>query len=127
MCLSIQHPSPANFAPSLQAFLEQLHAAPFAQLTHAEAVSLLRRRGDLSSPPRPDGDLSREHELALLEHTGNAPVFVTDWPAALKPFYMRPSGESTVSDEREGRVARGEMPRGRERCREGGGHVWRLT
>ena len=62
-------------------------------------MSLLRRRGDLSSAPRPDGDLSREHELALLEHTGNTPVFVTDWPAALKPFYMRPSGEDTVSDE----------------------------
>ncbi|XP_043204728.1 probable asparagine--tRNA ligase, mitochondrial [Amphibalanus amphitrite] len=78
-------------------FLKRLQSTPFARITHAEAVELLRRRGDLSSAPRPDGDLSREHELALLEHTGNTPVFVTDWPAELKPFYMRPSGENTVA------------------------------
>ena len=73
---------------------------PFARLTHAEAVALLRRRGDLSSAPRPEGDLSREHELALLQHTGGVPLFVTDWPAELKPFYMRPTGEGqdTVSE-----------------------------
>ena len=34
-------------------------------------------------------DLQREHELHLLSVTGQLPVFITDFPAAIKPFYAR--------------------------------------
>ena len=34
-------------------------------------------------------DLQRDHELHLLSVTGQLPVFITDFPAAIKPFYAR--------------------------------------
>ena len=53
----------------------------------SEAVALLARSGEVG--PLEDGDLGREHEQWLTSHTGGAPVAVTDWPRAIKPFYMR--------------------------------------
>uniref|UniRef100_A0A9L0IFJ8 asparagine--tRNA ligase n=1 Tax=Equus asinus TaxID=9793 RepID=A0A9L0IFJ8_EQUAS len=34
-------------------------------------------------------DLHTEHEKFLVKHCGNIPVFVVNYPLALKPFYMR--------------------------------------
>ncbi|XP_064221413.1 asparaginyl-tRNA synthetase isoform X4 [Aotus nancymaae] len=34
-------------------------------------------------------DLQTEHEKYLVKHCGNVPVFVINYPLALKPFYMR--------------------------------------
>ncbi|KAM4845846.1 asparaginyl-tRNA synthetase isoform 4-T5 [Thomomys bottae] len=34
-------------------------------------------------------DLQTEHEKYLVQHCGNIPVFVINYPLALKPFYMR--------------------------------------
>ena len=34
-------------------------------------------------------DLHTEHEKYLVKHCGNIPVFVINYPLALKPFYMR--------------------------------------
>lgn len=34
-------------------------------------------------------DLQKEHEKYLVKHCGNIPVFVTDYPYDLKPFYAR--------------------------------------
>lgn len=34
-------------------------------------------------------DLQTEHEKYLVKHCGNIPVFVTDYPHDLKPFYAR--------------------------------------
>lgn len=45
---------------------------------------------DLSSSPLQWGsDLHTEHEKYLVKHCGNIPVFVTDYPYSLKPFYAR--------------------------------------
>ncbi|XP_037086867.1 probable asparagine--tRNA ligase, mitochondrial isoform X2 [Pollicipes pollicipes] len=79
------------------ASVERLISAPFAQLTHAEAVSVLQRRREPGAPAAPGGELSRQHELALLEHCGQTPVFVTDWPARLKPFYVRTEGDTAAA------------------------------
>lgn len=34
-------------------------------------------------------DLQTEHEKYIVQHCGNVPVFVTDYPYELKPFYAR--------------------------------------
>lgn len=35
-------------------------------------------------------DLSKEHERYIVSHCGNnVPIFVTDYPKTLKPFYAR--------------------------------------
>lgn len=62
---------------------------PFPVITNAEAIEILTKHADqLTSPVRESMDLAREHELFLVKHIG-APVFVINWPTALKPFYMR--------------------------------------
>ena len=40
-------------------------------------------------------DLTGEHEQYLLSHCGQKPLFVTDFPAAIKPFYAKCSEEGT--------------------------------
>lgn len=42
-----------------------------------------------SSFPQWGCDLQTEHEKYLVKHCGNIPVFVTDYPYDLKPFYAR--------------------------------------
>lgn len=38
--------------------------------------------------PHVGADIGSEHELFLVKHTGR-PTFIIDWPAKIKPFYMR--------------------------------------
>ena len=41
------------------------------------------------SPPQWGCDLHSEHEQHLMDHCGKLPVFVTDYPAAVRPFYAK--------------------------------------
>ena len=69
--------------------------ADFARLSYSDAVRLLGASGHAFRlpPPRWGQGLANEHERWLAEHhCGGAPVFVTDYPAAIKPFYMRGDG-----------------------------------
>lgn len=69
---------------------------PFITLTYAEAIEiLLHHTNELKTPVQ--GELSKEHELFLVRKLGS-PVFVVDWPVALKPFYMRPRGGCNDAD-----------------------------
>lgn len=69
---------------------------PFTRITYTQAVSILRERHSVSPfehVPEWGANLQTEHEKYLAgEHFG-APVFVTDYPQALKPFYMRLNDE----------------------------------
>lgn len=47
-----------------------------------------------SSVPQWGCDLQTEHEKYLVKHCGNVPVFVTDYPYDLKPFYARDNQDS---------------------------------
>lgn len=69
---------------------------PFITLTYAEAIEILLRHTDeLKTPVQ--GELSKEHELFLVKKLGG-PVFIVDWPVALKPFYARPRGGCNAAD-----------------------------
>lgn len=61
---------------------------PFPVLSYKEAHEILTQNSDALSIPVRDEGFSKDHELFLVKHVG-APLFVVDWPAALKPFYMR--------------------------------------
>lgn len=67
--------------------IEKLLASEVVVLPYSEAAALLARVPELG--PLVGGDLGREHEQWLCEHAGGAPVAVTNWPADIKPFYMR--------------------------------------
>lgn len=64
----------------------------FARMTYTEAVAALRGSGRAFTVPVSWGDgLASEHERFLAEEVVKGPLFVTDYPAAIKPFYMKAS------------------------------------
>ncbi len=70
--------------------LEGIAAADFERLPYTEAIERLQRSGRSFEFPVEWGcDLQTEHERALTEHIVGRPVFVTDYPASIKAFYMR--------------------------------------
>ncbi|KAJ5693008.1 hypothetical protein N7462_002431 [Penicillium macrosclerotiorum] len=67
------------------------------RITYTKAVEMLQHAviedgATFEHPPTWDGGLQTEHEKYIVEvlHQGS-PVFVTDYPKAIKPFYMAPS------------------------------------
>ena len=72
------------------ATLEHVAGSPFERLTYTEAVDILARSGrSFEFPVRWGVDLQSEHERYLTETHVGRPVIVTDYPKAIKPFYMR--------------------------------------
>lgn len=62
----------------------------FAQITYSEAVDRLVHAGKKFQFPVKWGlDLQSEHERYLTEEVFKRPLTVTDYPASIKPFYMR--------------------------------------
>lgn len=67
------------------------------RITYTEAIEKLQRAvaedgASFVHPPTWDGGLQTEHEKYIVEvlHQGS-PVFVTNYPKTIKPFYMAPS------------------------------------
>jgi asparaginyl-tRNA synthetase len=76
--------------PGLLDKLEKLAAAEFRAMTYTEAVGELKKTGRRFEYPLEWGlDLQSEHERCLTEEIIGGPVFVTDYPAGIKAFYMR--------------------------------------
>lgn len=64
-------------------------------IEYKTAVEILKENQEkLTKPVNQKDGLSKEHELFLVKHL-NSPVFVIDWPAQMKPFYMRKKGENS--------------------------------
>ncbi len=62
----------------------------FGHTTYTEAVDILLKAGRKFEFPVEWGtDLQSEHERYLTEVVFKCPLIVTDYPAAIKPFYMR--------------------------------------
>lgn len=67
----------------------------FARITYTEAIDILRnckpnKKGKFEYPVSEWGiDLQSEHEKYLVEKHFKKPVIVTDYPAAIKAFYMK--------------------------------------
>ena len=70
--------------------LTALVNAEFARVSYTEAVEILEKNNDKFQYKVEWGtDLQTEHERFLTEQVYGKPVFVTDYPAAIKSFYMR--------------------------------------
>lgn len=62
----------------------------FARITYTDAIDLMRSSGHpFEVSPEWGCDISTEYERFLTDEHFRSPVFVTDYPAAIKPFYMR--------------------------------------
>ena len=62
----------------------------FGRITYTEAIKLLEKNNDNFQYKVEWGtDIQTEHERYLTEQIFHKPVFVTDYPKAIKSFYMR--------------------------------------
>jgi len=74
----------------LIARLEKVVKTAFQTMSYTEAVERLQSSGqDFEFPVEWGCDLQSEHERFLTEKIVNGPLFVTDYPAGIKAFYMR--------------------------------------
>ena len=70
--------------------LNNLVENDFGHVTYTEAIELLEKSGKSFDYPVKWGiDLQTEHERYITEEVFGKPVFVTDYPADIKAFYMR--------------------------------------
>ena len=83
--------------------LESACAEKFVRLTYTDAIDiLLEAQGkggrEFVVPVSWGMDMQAEHERFLCEEVARRPVIVTNYPRAIKPFYMRlDEGEKTVA------------------------------
>ncbi|RDX56822.1 asparaginyl-tRNA synthetase [Lentinus brumalis] len=90
-----QHPPATSEAKraELQSYADA--PQPWTRLTYTDAVDVLAAHhaqtpgGAFVFPPAWGSSLQSEHERWLADTYVRGPVFVTDYPAVLKPFYMR--------------------------------------
>ncbi|KAH9854186.1 asparaginyl-tRNA synthetase [Lenzites betulinus] len=97
------HPKSASAStdapPDRLAALLALADAPgaWARMTYTQAIAALAAHhtatGAFAFAPVWGRGLQSEHERWLAEEHVRGPVFVTDYPAALKPFYMRANAD----------------------------------
>ncbi len=70
--------------------LQHVAESPFAHITYTQAIEILQKAPKKFEFPVAWGvDLQSEHERYLAEEHCKKPVILTDYPAAIKAFYMR--------------------------------------
>ncbi|OBT75459.1 asparaginyl-tRNA synthetase, partial [Pseudogymnoascus sp. 05NY08] len=76
---------------------------PWPRITYTEAIDALVASGEVfEHAPVWGAGLQAEHERFLAREVGKGgPVFVTKYPAEIKPFYMLPSSTSGVAEDRQ--------------------------
>lgn len=80
--------------------LNHVVTSDFAKITYTDAVEVLKKSGKEFKFPVDWGcDLQTEHERYLTEEYFKKPVFVTDYPAEIKSFYMKqnPDGKTVAA------------------------------
>ncbi|KAJ5805412.1 uncharacterized protein N7503_003014 [Penicillium pulvis] len=90
-------PDPEAEASLRQRWSTLMDGPTWHRVTYAKAIEMLQRAvaedgASFEYPPTWDGGLQLEHEKYIVEVLfQGTPVFVTDYPKAVKPFYMAPS------------------------------------
>jgi asparaginyl-tRNA synthetase len=70
--------------------LQHVKDSPFAHITYTHAIEILKKSGrTFEFPVEWGADLQSEHERYLAEEHCKKPVILTDYPKAIKSFYMR--------------------------------------
>lgn len=87
---------------NLSSRLETIVSKPFVRITYTEAIELLLKsnKKDFAYPVTWGLNLQKEHEKWLSETAFNStPVFVTNYPKEIKPFYMKenPDGKTVAA------------------------------
>ena len=78
------------FEKGLVSKLEKVVNSDFQILDYTEAIELLKKsKVEFKYPVEWGCDLQTEHERYITEQIFNKPVFVTNYPKAIKSFYMK--------------------------------------
>lgn len=80
--------------------LRQMMDRPFIRISYTEAIAILKQQHSaepFEHTPEWGASLQTEHEKYLAGEKFGAPVFVTDYPQALKPFYMRLNDDTSAT------------------------------
>ncbi len=80
--------------------LNHVANSEFGRVTYTEAIEILEKNNDNFEYKVSWGsDLQTEHERYLTEQVFKRPVFVTDYPAEIKAFYMKqnPDGKTVAA------------------------------
>ncbi|KAI9708461.1 MAG: asparaginyl-tRNA synthetase [Bogoriella megaspora] len=89
---------------SLEQRWSKLVQSPWPRISYVEAINILQdaaqpKSANFTFQPTYESGLQAEHEKYLAQHVGEGgPVFVTDYPAVQKPFYMSQSGSISEKD-----------------------------
>jgi asparaginyl-tRNA synthetase len=88
-----------NLSEELERRWQGMMSSPWPRITYADALSLLLGSNERFEHPASWGmGLQAEHERFIASAVGRGkPVFVTNYPQKLKPFYMLPSAYSSTS------------------------------
>lgn len=109
--LSIKHEAnPESSEPNAtqdlrQRWLNLMDGPKWRRLTYTDAIAALQEavsQGNVTFEYAPtwDGGLQLEHERYLVDAINNGqPIFITDYPKAIKPFYMAPSANASAESE----------------------------
>jgi asparaginyl-tRNA synthetase len=86
--------------PGLLDKLRHVESSEFGKVTYTEAVEILKKSGkEFKYPVEWGADLQTEHEKYLTEEHFKKPLFVVDYPADIKAFYMKqnPDGKTVAA------------------------------
>ena len=77
-------------SPGVMQRIESMASTDFEVMTYTKAIDLLEKSNKKFAYPVEWGlDLQSEHERYICEEVCKKPVIITDYPAAIKGFYMR--------------------------------------
>ncbi|MBP5648459.1 MAG: asparagine--tRNA ligase [Clostridia bacterium] len=80
--------------------LKHVAGSAFGRVTYTEAIEILKKSGkEFKFPVEWGEDLQTEHERYLTDEYFKKPVFVVDYPADIKAFYMKqnPDGKTVAA------------------------------
>lgn len=79
--------------------LTDLQSKPFQTIQYREAIELLQKRPlDFKFPVKWGLPLQTEHEKYIAEKVFDGPVFIIDYPEAVKAFYMKSNDQAVDSN-----------------------------
>ncbi|XP_078323918.1 asparaginyl-tRNA synthetase-like isoform X1 [Crassostrea virginica] len=81
-----------SVTPDLSKAIEDIVKKEFIRMSYEDALEVLNKNS-ASTTLKWGDDLQKAHEKSLVKYCGNAPVFVTDYPKELKPFYARQNSD----------------------------------
>lgn len=78
--------------------LQKLCDSHIARVSYKDAIRILSEaKKDFEFKPEYGGDIAKEHEKYLTDEHFGSPVFVYNWPKAIKAFYMYQNEDDTVA------------------------------